>query len=123
MSGNSTGPGGFLRSVGGDVRGLLRSEIRATQDDITAKVSARLRAAGRGTGLLAGAGALGAVSLGLSAVLVLRLLEAFLPPRTAAFVATALYGSGAAALGSAGVAELRRSRQRGSLVRVEPTRD
>src|SRR5690348_1706610 len=99
------GAGGYLRSLGDDVSNRVRREIRSTQDDILGKV----RSAGRGGAMLGGAAVLGAVSAGTAGVLVLRTLEAVLPRRAAAFVATVLFGAGAAALGAAGVEELRRS--------------
>jgi len=99
------GASGFLRSIGDDVTNRVRRELRSTQDDIVGKV----RSAGRGGALLGGAAVLAAVSAGTAGVLVLRVLEAVLPRRAAAFVATVLFGAGAAALGAAGVEELRRS--------------
>ncbi|RKS75274.1 putative superfamily III holin-X [Motilibacter peucedani] len=119
MSGNSPGAGGFLRGMAGDVlgmagdvRGMVRSEVRGTVDELTGRVTGRARRAGKGAALLGGAGAMGALSLGTAAVLVLRVLEAVLPRRTAAFVATVLFGGAAAGLGAAGVAELKRSAAR-----------
>jgi hypothetical protein len=109
MSTNSPGAGGFLRSMAGDVRGMVRSEIRGTVDELTGKVTGRVRSAGKGAALLGGAGAMGALSLGTGAVFVVRVLEALLPRRTAAFVATVLFGAAAAGLGAAGVAEIKRS--------------
>lgn len=123
MSGNFPGAGGFLRSMAGDARGMVRTEIRSTVDELTAGVTTRVRSAGKGAALLGGAGALGALCLGTGAVLVIRVLEAVLPSRLAAFVATLLFGSGAAALGAAGVAEIRRSAARQSKTRTEAAAD
>ena len=106
------GPGGGARLTGAlmgaltqDVGALLREELRAAQADLTGKA----RRAGRGGALLAGAGVLGALATASSAVLLQRVLDGFLPPRTAAAVTTVLYAGGAAALGAAGAAELRRA--------------
>jgi len=88
-----------------DVGSLVREELRAAQAELTDKA----RQAGRGGGLLAGAGLLGALATASSAVLVQRVLDGVLPRRTAAAVTTVLYAGGAAALGAAGAAELRRA--------------
>ena len=107
--GTEGGAGGFLRAMSGDVRGLLRQELRQTQDEWIAKLRGKVRRAGRGAGLLAGAGVFTALAAGTGAVLVLRVLEALLPSRAAALVATVLFGSAAAGLAAAGLKEIRRS--------------
>ena len=118
--------GWLLPSMAGDVRGMVRSEIRGTVDELTGKVTGRVRSAGRGAALLGGAGAMGALSLGTGAVFVVRVLEALLPRRTAAFFATLLFGAAAAGLGAAGVAEIKRSAARdrsGRTTRPAPRTD
>jgi hypothetical protein len=95
----------LLRALTDDLTTLVRQEVARTRDELTGKA----RQAGRGGAMLAGAGLLGMLATGTSVVLVVRLLDRFLPPRTSAFVATLLYGGGAAALGMAGWNEVRRS--------------
>lgn len=97
--------GALFRSLGGDLGRLVRHELQAAQDELLAKA----RRAGRAGILLGGAGALGAVTLGMGGVLLLRVLDGFLPRRTAAFVATVIVGGGTAGLAALGVAELRRA--------------
>jgi hypothetical protein len=94
----------LLRGLSDDLVQLVRSELQHAQIETLAKV----REAQRGVTLLAGAGALGGLAAGMSGVLVLRVLDRWLPPRTAALVVTSLYGAGAAGLAAAGVAELKR---------------
>jgi hypothetical protein len=94
----------LLRSLSQDLSSLVRNEIQLARAEVVAKS----REAGRGAALLAGSGVLGALATGMSGVYVLRVLDRWLPPRTAAFVATSLYGAGAAGLARAGLAELRR---------------
>ena len=95
----------LLRSLTDDLTTLVRQEVARTRAELTDKA----RQAGRGGAMLAGAGVLGMLATGTSVVFVVRLLDRFLPPRTSAFVATLLYGGGAAALGVAGWNEIRRS--------------
>ena len=97
--------GNLVGALTQDVSALVRDEIRAAQTELTGKA----RRAGRGGALLAGAGVLGALATAGSAVFLLRTLDRVLPPRTAAAVLTVLYAGGAAALGAAGIAELRRA--------------
>ena len=95
----------LLRALTDDLTTLVRQEVARTRDELTEKA----RQAGRGGAMLAGAGLLGMLAAGTSAVFVVRFLDRFLPPRIAAFLATALYGGGAAALGMAGWSEIRRA--------------
>jgi hypothetical protein len=97
--------GNLVGALTQDVSALVRDEIRAAQAELTGKA----RRAGRGGALLAGAGVLGALATGSSAVFLQRTLDRFLPPRTAAALLTVLYAGGAAAVGAAGVGELRRA--------------
>jgi len=94
----------LLRGLSDDLVQLMRSELQHAQAETLAKV----REARRVSAMLAGAGALGGLAAGMSGVLVLRMLDRWLPPRTAALVATSLYGAGAAGLAAAGMAELKR---------------
>jgi hypothetical protein len=97
--------GNLVGALTQDVSALVRDEIRAAQAELTGKA----RRAGRGGALLAGAGVLGTLATAGSAVFLMRALDRVLPPRTAAAVLTVLYAGGAAALGTAGIAELRRA--------------
>lgn len=95
----------LLRALTDDLSTLIRSELKRVQDELADTA----RRAGRGGALLAGAGVLATLSAGTSAVLLVRVLDRFLPPRASVLVATVLYGGGAAALGVAGWKEIRRS--------------
>ena len=95
----------LLRALTDDLSTLIRSELKRVQDELADTA----RRAGRGGALLAGAGVLATLSAGTSAVLLVRVLDRFLPPRASVLVATALYGGGAAALAVVGWREIRRS--------------
>jgi protein-S-isoprenylcysteine O-methyltransferase Ste14 len=106
MTSNSAGAtNDLLHAVAEDVTAALRHELRRAQEEFTEKA----RQAARGGTLLGGAAVLGVLATGTSAVFVVRFLDRWLPPRSAAFVATALYAGGAVALGVAGWDEVRRS--------------
>jgi hypothetical protein len=105
----TTNPAGatsdLLHALTQDLTTVLQQELRRAQQELADKA----RQAGKGGALLAGAGALGLLAAGTSAVLVVRVLDRFLPPRTSALIATGLYGAAAATLAAAGWKEIRES--------------
>lgn len=103
-SGNSTGD--LLEALRDDVRELIRQELQNMQGEIQGKA----RQVGKSSLMLGSAGLLGALAAGTAATMLLRVLDRFLPPRLAAFVATVVLGGGAAGLALVGVDELRRAR-------------
>lgn len=102
-SGTSTAD--LLQSISADLSALVRQELQQAQREITEKA----RKAGEGSALLAGAGLLGMLAAGTSVVLVVRVLDRWLPSRTAAAIATGLYAGAAGVLAAQGVARLRRA--------------
>ena len=96
--------GQLVDELTSDTAQLVRAEVRKGQQELLDKA----KEASRGAALLGGAAVLGALAAGTSATFVVRTLGKVLPAPTAAFLATALYTGGAAALGSAGLAELKR---------------
>ncbi|WP_369052945.1 phage holin family protein [Kineococcus terrestris] len=96
--------GELVDELTSDTARLVRAEVRRGQQELLAKA----REAGRGAALLGGAAVLGGLATGTSAAFVVRTLGKVLPAPSAALVATLLYGGGAAALASAGLAELKR---------------
>ncbi|WP_337061025.1 phage holin family protein [Kineococcus sp. G2] len=96
--------GQLVDDLTSDTAELVRAEIRRGQQEVLAKA----REASRGAAMLGGAAVLGALAAGTSAAFVVRTLGKVLPAPSAALLATALYGGGAAALAVAGTAELRR---------------
>jgi hypothetical protein len=95
--------GELLHTLTENVRSLVEGEVASARQEITEKALAARPAAA----LLGGAVVLGALATGTSAVVLIRFLDKILPPATSALAATALLGSGAAALAKAGVAQLR----------------
>jgi hypothetical protein len=97
----------LLGALGQDVGRLIKEEV----DRVRREFGESLRT-GRDAGvLLGGAGALGLAAGATSTVLVVRVLDSFLPRPVAALVATGLFGGGAALLGRAGLTELRRAQR------------
>ena len=96
--------GQLVDELTSDTAQLVRAEVRRGQQEMLAKA----KEASRGAALLGGAAVLGALAAGTSAAFAVRTLGKVLPVPSAAFLATVLYGGGAAALGAAGVAELKR---------------
>ena len=100
-SDSSTGE--LLRTLTENIQDLVRGEVAGTRQEMTEKALAARPAAA----MLGGAAVLGALAAGTSAVVLVRVLDRFLPPVASAAVATALLGGGAAALARAGVEELK----------------
>lgn len=100
-SDSSTGE--LLRTLTENIQDLVRGEVAGARQEMTDKALAARPAAA----MLGGAAVLGALAAGTSAVVLVRVLDRFLPPVASAAVATALLGGGAAALARAGVEELK----------------
>ncbi|HET8600120.1 MAG TPA: phage holin family protein [Segeticoccus sp.] len=101
-----TGPdegSALFAAVREDVRALLRQELRLAQTELMQKG----RNAGKGTAALGGAAVCGALATAGSVVFTLRVLDRYLPPKTAAFLLTAGYGAAAGALAAWGYAQIR----------------
>lgn len=96
--------GELVDELTSDTADLVRAEVRRGQRELLAKA----REASRGAALLGGAAVLGGLAVGTSAAFTVRFLGKVLPAPSAALVATLLYGGGAAALGTAAVAEFKR---------------
>ncbi|WP_432547203.1 phage holin family protein [Kineococcus sp. SYSU DK004] len=96
--------GELVDELTSDTARLVRAEVRRGQRELLDKA----REAGRGAALLGGAAVLGALAAGTSAAFTVRALGKVLPAPAAALTGTVLYGAGAAALGAAGLAELKR---------------
>jgi hypothetical protein len=94
-----------IRELVGDVRVLLRDELRTAQDELAGKA----RVASEGVLLLGVAAVLGAVAAGTSTVMIMRTLERILPPILAAAVATIIFAVAATVLARVGLTEVRRA--------------
>ncbi len=70
--------------------------VRQEVDALRGELRSTIRKAASASMLLGVAGACGALALGSSGVLVVRVLDRFAPPRLSAALATGLFGAGAA---------------------------
>jgi uncharacterized membrane protein len=94
----------LLRTLTENVRSIVQAEVASARKEMMEKALAARPAAA----MLGGAAVLGALATGTSAAVLVRLLDKVFPPTTAAAIATALFGGGAAVLARAGRDELRR---------------
>ncbi|MFJ9770312.1 phage holin family protein [Kitasatospora sp. NPDC101157] len=104
------GVGDAARRLTESTANLVRQEVDRVRDELTATV----RQAGLGAGLLAGAGVCGVLGLASVHTVLLRTFERRLPPRAAAATLTVLYLAGAAALLPVARERLDRARRRGA---------
>jgi uncharacterized membrane protein YqjE len=95
--------GDALRNVTEAVSGLVREEVRRGEAEMKEKV----KLGSGGAVLLGAAGVLGIAAAGTSTVLLVRILDRFLPVRAAALTATLLLGGAAAGCGWLGYRELK----------------
>lgn len=95
--------GELVQRLNDAVATLLGQELRQARAELTDKA----RQGATGAALLGGAGALSAAALATSTLLLVRMLERFLPRPLAAAAATAILGGAAVALATRGVRDLR----------------
>jgi hypothetical protein len=93
----------LLRQLSEQVSTLVAQEVGNAQAEMVEKV----RQAAKGAALLGAAGVCAAMAAGTGAAFVVRLFDRILPPRTAAFTATAALGATAGALAASARQELR----------------
>ena len=96
----------LLSALGRDVGLLLRDELRQIRDE----ANETLRGARKATMLLGGAGLLGALSAGVSAAALVRVLDRVMPRALSAWTVAGLLGAGSLTLTNAGLREVRRAR-------------
>ncbi len=97
----------LMSAISEDVRRLIREELRRARTELGDSFDA-----GRRAGALLGAAAVfGALGAGTSAVVLVRILDSFLPRPVAAMVAAGLFGAGAGGLTRLGMSELQRVRE------------
>ncbi len=97
--------GEMITALGKDLRQMIQQELVGLRSELRDTARAGRKAAA----LMGGAGLLGALAAGTSAVVIVRLLDEVLPRPLAGLVTSVLFGAGAAALARLGLAELRRA--------------
>jgi hypothetical protein len=99
------GVGELVKELAGQTSTLVRQEIKLAQAEVTQKG----KVAGKGAGLLAGAGVFGLAMLGALTATLIAALDEFMPTWLAALIVTVLWAIVAFALFKAGQKSIQRA--------------